>query len=244
MLILASSSPRRRELLTQVGFPFRVVSLLVEEGRHSNEDPILYTQRLARAKAEIVFQAQVQAQALVKKSAPKSSPSSPAPTHAASAQAAHNLAAPSALSPSDDYLLVLGADTIVVCDEHVLGKPANPQDAHRMLRLLSGRTHQVITGVCLISAVGVEVAAETTSVTMLTLSDQEILDYIATGEPVDKAGAYAVQGRAGRWIPRISGCYFNVVGLPLALVSHLMEGMKAKLNANPTLVSARVPAKP
>ncbi len=77
---------------------------------------------------------------------------------------------------------------------------------------------------------------------MLTLSDQEIQDYIATGEPVDKAGAYAVQGRAGRWIPRISGCYFNVVGLPLALVSQLMEGMKAKLNAKPILVSDRVPA--
>ncbi len=159
MLILASSSPRRRELLTQVGFPFRVVSLPVEEGRHPNEDPILYTQRLARAKAEVVFQAQMQAQILAKKSAPPHAllHSPTASAHASSFASAHNLAGPnssaSASPPSDEPLLVLGADTIVVCDEHLLGKPANPQDAHRTLRLLSGRSHQVIMGVCLISAV-------------------------------------------------------------------------------------------
>ena len=199
MLLLASSSPRRRELLTQVGFSFQVVSLPIAEDIRRGEDPVLYTQRLARTKAEIVFRA-------------------------------HNVRATAA----GDSLLVLGADTIVVCDTHILGKPADPADAIRMLNLLSGRTHQVITGVCVVSAAGVEIAAETTSVTMRTLSRQEILDYIATGEPVDKAGAYAIQGRAARWIPHISGCYFNVVGLPLALVANLVEGMEEKLASSQT----------
>jgi septum formation protein len=92
-----------------------------------------------------------------------------------------------------------------------------------MLRLLSGRTHRVITGVAVVTAAGVEVAAEATAVRFLTLSDVEIADYVAGGEPMDKAGAYAIQGRAARWIPRIEGCYFNVMGLPLALVSSLLE---------------------
>jgi septum formation protein len=93
-----------------------------------------------------------------------------------------------------------------------------------MLRLLLGRTHRVITGVALVTADGAEVAAEATAVRFLTLSEEEIAAYVATGEPMDKAGAYAIQGLAGRWIPRIEGCYFNVVGLPLALVSTLLEG--------------------
>ena len=92
-----------------------------------------------------------------------------------------------------------------------------------MLRLLSGRTHRVITGVALVTAAGVEVAAEVTAVRFLTLSEAEIADYVASDEPMDKAGAYAIQGRAARWIPRIEGCYFNVMGLPLALVSSLLE---------------------
>jgi septum formation protein len=95
-----------------------------------------------------------------------------------------------------------------------------------MLRLLSGRTHQVITGVCLLKDGERQVAAEVTFVRFHTLSGQEIDAYIATGEPMDKAGAYAIQGRAGRWIPRIDGCYFNVVGLPLALVSSMIEAMQ------------------
>jgi len=93
----------------------------------------------------------------------------------------------------------------------------------RILRLLSGRTHRVITGVALVTAEGTEVAAEVTAVRFLTLSEAEIADYVAGGEPMDKAGAYAIQGRAARWIPRIEGCYFNVMGLPLALVSSLLE---------------------
>ena len=92
-----------------------------------------------------------------------------------------------------------------------------------MLRLLSGRTHRVITGVAVVTVQGAQVAAEATAVRFLTLSDEEIAAYVATGEPMDKAGAYAIQGRAARWIPRIEGCYFNVMGLPLALVCSLLE---------------------
>jgi septum formation protein len=118
---------------------------------------------------------------------------------------------------------VLGADTTVTLDNAILGKPEDAADAARILRLLSGRTHRVITGVALVTAKGSEVAAEATAVRFLTLSDEEIAAYVATGEPMDKAGAYAIQGRAARWIPRIEGCYFNVMGLPLALVCSLLE---------------------
>ena len=119
--------------------------------------------------------------------------------------------------------IILGADTTVTVDGHILAKPENAPDAARMLRLLSGRTHRVITGVGITSATGTEVAAEVTGVQFLTLTDDEISAYVATGEPMDKAGAYGIQGYAGKWIPRIEGCYFNVVGLPLALVSTMLD---------------------
>jgi septum formation protein len=131
-----------------------------------------------------------------------------------------------------DY--ILGADTIVVVDARILGKPRDRADASRMLRLLSGRTHQVTTGVCLIGPqLGTEdrkmetdfedIRSETTLVTMNTLSDDDIRSYVKTEEPMDKAGAYAIQGRASRWISRIEGDYFNVVGLPVALVYRMMQ---------------------
>ena len=126
-------------------------------------------------------------------------------------------------------MVVLGADTTVVAPNgEILGKPSDAADAARMLRLLAGATHQVITGVAVVSsnmgAAGhVETAAEVTHVTMLTLSESEIADYIASGEPMDKAGAYAIQGRAGRWIPRVHGCYFNVVGLPVPRVYRMLR---------------------
>jgi septum formation protein len=129
--------------------------------------------------------------------------------------------------------MVLGADTVVVCDGEVLGKPSDAADAERMLLLLSGRTHHVVTGVAVVwgssSPPVVEIAAELTQVTMQTLSPEEVSRYVASGEPMDKAGAYAIQGYAGRWIPRISGCYFNVVGLPLALVASLLEGAEIRM---------------
>ena len=121
---------------------------------------------------------------------------------------------------------MLGADTTVTLDNHILAKPEDEADAVRMLRLLSGRTHRVITGVALATQAGTQVAAEVTAVRFNNLSDEEISAYVASGEPMDKAGAYAIQGRAARWIPRIEGCYFNVVGLPLALVSHMLNAVQ------------------
>jgi septum formation protein len=129
------------------------------------------------------------------------------------------------LSAANPGITVLGADTTVTLDTHILGKPENNEDAARMLRLLSGRTHRVITGVSVVSAAMTQTAAEVTAVQFLTLSEQEIADYIATGEPNDKAGAYAIQGQAARWIPRIEGCYFNVVGLPISLVATILESI-------------------
>jgi septum formation protein len=186
MLVLASASPRRRELLIQAGFSFTVRPAHIPEDPFPNEDPIAYVTRLAREKAQAVF---------------------------------HDLLSEESAPPQ----VVVGADTTVTLDNHILGKPSDPSDAARMLRLLSGRTHRVITGVAVVTADFTEVAAEVTAVRFLTLSEEEIAAYVATGEPMDKAGAYAIQGRAARWIPRIEGCYFNVVGLPLALVATLLE---------------------
>jgi septum formation protein len=179
-IILASASPRRRELLAQAGFNFRAVASNVAEVRKPGESPIAFVTRLAREKAEDV-------------------------------------------AVGFPGRVVVGADTIVVCDEEVLGKPADAADAKRMLTLLAGRTHQVMTGVCVVSGENVESAVEVTMVQMLTVSAREIDEYVASGEPMDKAGAYAIQGGAGRWIPRIQGCYFNVVGLPLALTTAMLQ---------------------
>jgi len=189
-LILASASPRRRELLAQAGYTFEVQPAHVNEDLRPDEDPIAYVVRLAREKAQSVF------------------------------------AEISSTGPASPPAVVLGADTTVTLDSHILAKPEDAADAARMLGLLSGRTHCVITGVALASAKGVEVAAEVTGVQFLTLNDDEIAAYIATGEPMDKAGAYGIQGFAAKWIPRIEGCYFNVVGLPLALVNTMLESAR------------------
>jgi len=199
MLVLASASPRRRALLAQVGYRFQVHPAHIPEDPLPGEDPIVYVTRLAREKSEAVYRAL-------------------SATHAV----------PENLRPlpkldDDSPLAVLGADTTVTLDNAILGKPEDAADGTRILRLLSGRTHRVITGVALVTANGCEVAAEATAVRFLTLSEAEIAAYVATGEPIDKAGAYAIQGRAARWIPRIEGCYFNVMGLPLALVCSLLE---------------------
>lgn len=114
--------------------------------------------------------------------------------------------------------IVLGADTVVVVEDRVLEKPRDAEDARAMLRALSGRTHTVITGICLRHAQGEIVDAESTRVHFVELSEEEIGEYAASGEPMDKAGAYAIQGLASKFVDRIEGCYFNVMGLPLAMV--------------------------
>jgi len=122
--------------------------------------------------------------------------------------------------------VVLGADTIVVIDGEILGKPRDAADAARMLRRLAGRGHEVLTGVCLAGPRFEDARAETTQVFMGPLNEAEIEAYILSGEPMDKAGAYAIQGRASRWIPKIVGCYFNVVGLPVPLVTQMLRARK------------------
>jgi septum formation protein len=231
MLILASASPRRRELLTQAGYSFEVRAASIAEDRLPGEDGIRLATRLAREKAEAVF-ASVSASI----SGPGSGSVSGSGCGSGSGSGQSQRTGeepPPEQSPPPEALLVLGADTVVVCDGELLGKPRDARDAARMLALLSGRTHQVVTGVALAagsgSAITVEVAAELTHVTMQTVSEAEISRYVATGEPMDKAGGYAIQGYAGRWILRISGCYFNVVGLPLSLVSALLEGAEQRL---------------
>ena len=124
--------------------------------------------------------------------------------------------------------VVLGADTIVVVDEHLLEKPHDAFDAARMLRLLSGRAHHVITGVCLIAPGYEQTEAEITEVRFSALSEREIASYVETGEPIDKAGAYAIQGMASRWVERIDGCYFNVVGLPVPRLYRMLQTLEAK----------------
>ena len=119
---------------------------------------------------------------------------------------------------------VLGADTTVTIDGEILGKPSDAADATRMLRLLSGRPHLVHTGVALISARGIQSGVDTTRVWFDAMTDEDISWYVATGEPVDRAGAYAIQGFASRFIPRIDGSYSNVVGLPVAMVSSILKG--------------------
>jgi septum formation protein len=238
MLVLASASPRRRELLTQAGYSFEVHPADIPEDPLPNEDPVAYVTRLAREKAQAVFHELALKGHSVKSNKKKLSGSLEASGHGFS-RAESDSKNIRALAPEEIFpestqvcasdqraaaaLQVLAADTTVTLDNQILGKPSDPADAARMLRLLSGRTHQVITGVALITAASTQIAAETTAVTFLSLTDEDIAAYIATGEPMDKAGAYAIQGRAARWIPRIEGDYFSVVGLPLALVSSLLD---------------------
>jgi septum formation protein len=174
MLVLASQSPRRSEILRQAGIPFTVRPVEVDETPLEAESPRAYVERLALAKA---------------------------------------LAAPA--GPRDT---VLAADTTVTIDGALLGKPADAPDARRMLELLSGRRHEVLTGICLRKGDSLICDCASTAVWFHALSDEEIEKYVASGEPDGKAGAYAIQGLASKFVERIEGCYFNVMGLPVALV--------------------------
>jgi septum formation protein len=177
-LILASSSPRRAEILANAGLPFSVLSSAVDESPYPGEAPAALVKRLANAKADLVTAR--------------------------------------AVGPA----IILAADTVVVLDDKILGKPNSREEARHMLQQLSGRTHSVFTGVALIRLPDGERRQfiESTLVHFRPITEEELSSYLATEEPYDKAGAYAIQGWAGLYIPRIEGCYFNVVGLPLSRV--------------------------
>ena len=172
MLILASQSPRRRELLTMLGVDFTVITADIDE---TMDPALLPEQEVARVCA----------------------------AKAAAVGTSH---------PDD---LILAADTIVVLDNRVLGKPHSPEEAAQMLRALSGRTHRVMTGFCLYRNGQADTHVEITAVTFRTLSEEEIQAYIATGSPMDKAGAYGIQEQAGIFVRSVEGDYYNVIGLPI-----------------------------
>ena len=181
-LLLASTSPRRAEILRAVGWPFEVCAANVDETKKRREGAAAYVERLARAKAERI-------------------------------------------APAYPARIVLGADTVVAVDDLVLGKPRDDEEARRMLRSLSGRWHEVLTGIALVRADAERsiVAHEKTRVRFARMSDEEIDWYVSTGESMDKAGAYAVQGAAALFIEAIEGDYWNVVGLPVRLVYSLVN---------------------
>ncbi len=174
-LILASGSPRRKELLTLAGIPFTIETAEVEETFEASWTPAEVVLHLSALKARAV----------------------------------------SARHPGRT---VLGADTIVALDGEILGKPADREDAFRMLRTLSGRTHEVYTGVCITDGTKEDRFFERTEVTFFDLTDEEIRAYVATGEPLDKAGAYGIQGRGIVLVKSVTGDFPNVIGLPVGVV--------------------------
>jgi len=174
VLVLASSSERRQQILTAAGIPFVIRAPNIPEKPRAGESPEQYVRRLAETKAFAVEKA-----------------------------------------PGE---FVLAGDTVVVSGDQILEKPRDPNDAIRMLHLLSGRVHEVITGICLRADSQKIVDSASTRVHFIHLSDSEIAGYVASGEPMGKAGAYAIQGLASRFIDRVEGGYFNVVGLPISLV--------------------------
>lgn len=183
-VILASGSPRRRELLGILGIPFRVLSSDADESTPEDFTPEMIVRTLALRKAEAVRSA-----------------------------------------AAGEEAVIVGSDTIVVLDGRVLGKPADEADSRATLALLQGRTHEVYTGVACIGLPDGKIAMDhrVTSVTMRNLSEDEISAYIATGEPADKAGSYGIQGLGATLVDRIDGCYYNVVGLPLALLGGMLS---------------------
>ena len=177
---LASASPRRRELLTQIGVPHVVTGAHIDETEHPGEPPRDYVQRMARTKALAIWS-------------------------------------------QDSSLPVLAADTTVVLDGVIFGKPRDRDDALRMLAALSGRTHEVLTAVALATRDGIAMRLNESRVTFRALTSAECAAYWDTGEPQDKAGAYAVQGRAAVFIERLTGSYSGVMGLPLFETAELLR---------------------
>jgi septum formation protein len=185
MLVLASQSPRRREILERAGIEVSVRISGVPEERLDGESAVDYVRRLAFAKAEAV--------------------------------------------PRNSGEMILGADTVVVLGAEILEKPRDHADAVEMLTMLSGAEHRVLTGICLLYPGGRICDSAETTVRFCPLSAAEIEDYVRSGEPMDKAGAYAIQGLGSKFIQRIDGCYFNVVGLPISLVYYHLKQIQARL---------------
>lgn len=185
MLLLASSSPRRRDLLTMAGYDFTAVPVSVSETYLHGTPPMQIVEQLAARKAQAV-----------------------AKQH-----------------PEDT---VLAADTLVVYKGRILGKPKDAEMAKSMLKLLSGNVHQVYTGYCAIGGKKLYCGHEVTSVEFYTLSQKEIDSYAATDEPLDKAGAYGIQGRGALFVKRIDGDFYNVVGLPIAKISRILAGISGE----------------
>jgi septum formation protein len=183
-LVLASESPRRKEILDRLGFEFEVIPAGLDEAMNLSEDPKTNVKLLAELKAVDVQRVR------------------PRKT-------------------------IIAADTVVTCSGAVLGKPADPGEVFDMLRLLSGREHQVVTGVALVAPPNRRIIeAESTTVFFREISDSEIAQYLDTSEPFGKAGAYAIQGFASVFVDRIEGCYFNVVGLPVALLFRMFKELE------------------
>lgn len=187
-LILASTSPRRKELITLLGMPFDVVPSLADEDTPDTWNAVQVVEELALRKAQAVYDT---------------------------------------LPGQSEQAIIVGSDTVVVLDGKILGKPSDRQEAKDMLESLQGRTHQVYSGVACIRTTdgATQVSHRATSVTMKPLAAKVIDAYVRTGEPDDKAGSYAIQGLGATFIERIEGCYFNVVGLPLSLLSDLLADL-------------------
>ncbi len=210
-LILASASPRRAELLRAAGFTFDVVVADVDESVRPGESPSVYVRRLAADKSAAVI-------ARLKSCA------------TGGANVAHATSPPGARVAQGFSLadtVILGADTTVVVNGEILGKPRDDDDGVAMLKRLSGQTHEVLTGVSLRQGAYEVGRVETTSVVFRVLTDEDIAWYVAGGEGRDKAGGYAIQGLASRFIPSIAGSYANVVGLPVACVAELVSSLLA-----------------
>ena len=199
-LILASASPRRAELLRSAGYTFDVVVADVDESIRAGETPASYVRRLAADKSAAVQSSVVSGFSRTEKGPPK-----------------------------DGHYeqVILGADTTVVVDGEILGKPRDDEDGRAMLKRLSGKAHQVLTGVSLRQGAHEVGRVESTAVVFRELTDEDITWYAASGEGRDKAGGYAIQGLASRFVPSIAGSYSNVVGLPLACVDELLRSLLA-----------------
>jgi len=214
-LILASASPRRAELLRAAGFEFEIVAANVDESIRAGESPQMYVRRLAADKSIAAY---------VASGFPAAGRGAGSRTDGGGGhgppEGGHHARD---VDSRDVDAVVLGADTAVVVDGDILGKPRDDADAAAMLRRLSGRRHDVMTGVSLRHGAYEVGRVETTSVVFAALSDEDVAWYVASGEGRDKAGAYAIQGLASRFVPRIEGSYSNVVGLPIAAVAELIR---------------------